>query len=197
MIHAGGADPKLDCVSRDEVLDSLRSEIRRDCRVEDRDDPTTFFDEVRSDRSWVLAVVIPATVAVAAVGGFLLHASLAQAAKPLLLRLLVGGVIGTGFLMGFGAVSIILTRRLLRPPVRVRIDAWGVRVGARGTSWTEIRKVQCMVRGGGTVICFRTARRLDWIRVPGHLSSAKAGRLLDDLGEFFEGSGFQIEIKVK
>ena len=165
-------------------------------RVEIRDDATTFFDEVRSDRGWALGVVLLGTAALTAVGGVLLHAAFTQAAEPLLLRLFVGGVFGAGFLTGFGAVSIILARRLIRPPVRVRIDASGIHIERRSTSWTEIRKVQCWVRGGGGVIYFRTARRLSWIRIPGHLSSAAAGRLLDDLEALFEGSGSRIEIEV-
>ena len=150
-----------------------------------RDDATPFLDEVRSDRGWALGVVLLGTAALTAVGSFLLHAALTQPAKPLFLRLLVGGVFGAGFLAIFGASSIVLARRLLRPPVRVRIE------------WTEIEKVRCRMQGGRAHLAHRTASPSGWVRIPGQFSSAEAGRLLDDLEDHFAGSGSRVEIEIR
>lgn len=162
-----------------------------------RDDATPFLDEVRSDRGWALGVVLLGTAALTAVGSFLLHAALTQPAKPLFLRLLVGGVFGAGFLAIFGASSIVLARRLLRPPVRVRIDRSGVHIGERSTEWTEIEKVRCRMQGGRAHLAHRTASPSGWIRIPGQFSSAEAGRLLDGLEDHFAGSGSRVEIEIR
>lgn len=158
-------------------------------------DGDVFFDEVRSDRSWQLGVGVLGTATLAAAGCFLVYAALTREAE-LLARVLVGGVIGGGLLGVFGSTSFILAARLLRGPTRVRIDASGVRVEATSATWPEISRVKCCVRAGRAVILFRTTGRPRWIRVPGDMSSAEAGQLLDALQEWFDRNGFQIAIGV-
>jgi hypothetical protein len=157
-----------------------------------------FLDEARSDRSWQLLLVLAATLTMTLVAAFLFVAALTHDADPLL-RLLVGGLFGAGFLVLFGWASIVLTRRILSAPVRVRIDDLGVRVGDRSLAWREVRQLQ--VFSGGlprrVSLVFQASVARRSLQVPGLFPVAEGAELVQRLGEHFASSNLPVSIEVK
>jgi hypothetical protein len=155
-------------------------------------------DESRSDRGWQLLLALFGTFALTCVSGFLLVAALLDD-SDLLLRVLVGGLFGVGFVAVFGWASLTLIRRLLAVPVRVRIDHAGIRVGAQFLAWSEVQSVD--IYSGGLPrkisIVFQASGSQGSLPVPGLFPVAQGKELVLRLGEHFLSSGLAIPIVVK
>lgn len=155
-----------------------------------------FIDETRSDRSRKVAIGCIGSATIAAVGGFLAGAAIADPTAPPLARLLVGGVFGLGFLLIFGAIAVALARRLLRGSVRVVIDTDGVRIAERSVPWSEVRRVVVSIASKESAAMSLAVRRFWWIHVPGEVRG-DVGRFIDDLEDFLDSNGVDVPVVVR